>query len=103
MPVARAKSKLLEVTSADTREVEALNEFIALKERQCSRGEYVMENRDAIAETHKLKSYLLDFPQQDRSIAASSPFWPYDALELQSSGPRTKYTANIDHNRDFPA
>ena len=82
VPVARAKPKLAEVTPADTREVEALNEFIALKERQCSRGEYMMENRDAIAETHKLKSYLLDFPRQDRSIAASSPFWPYDVLEL---------------------
>ena len=65
MPVARAKPKLAEVTPADTREVEALNEFIALKERQCSRGEYVMENIDTIAETHKLKSYLLDFPRQD--------------------------------------
>ena len=82
MPVAQAKPKLAEVTHADTREVEALNEFIALKERQCSRGEYVMENRNAIAETHKLKSYLLGFPRHDRSIAASSPFWPYDVLEL---------------------
>ena len=62
VPTAQAKLKLAEVTPTDTREVEALNKFIALKERQWSRGEHLMENRDAIAETHKLKSYLLDFP-----------------------------------------
>ena len=61
--------------------MEALNEFIALKERQCLCGEYLIENRDAIAETHKLKSYLLDSPQQDQSIVASNPFWPYDVLQ----------------------
>ena len=65
VPAARAKPKMVEVTPADTREVEALNEFIAWKERQCQRGEHLEENRDAIAEAHKLKSYLLEFPTQD--------------------------------------
>ena len=81
MPATRAKPKMVEITPADTREVETLNEFIAWKERQCQRGEHLMENRDAIAEAHKLKSYLLEFPTQDRSGVATSPFWPEDVLE----------------------
>ena len=48
---------MAEVTPADTREVEALNEFRTWKERQYQRGEHLEENRDAIAEAHKLKSY----------------------------------------------
>ena len=37
VPAAHAKPKMAEVTPVDTREVEALNEFIAWKERQCQR------------------------------------------------------------------
>ena len=88
MPIARAKPKLAEVTPADICEVEALNKFIAWKERQCQRGEYLMENRDAIAEAHKLKSYLLEFPTQDQSGVAASPFWLQDVLEPHRSDAR---------------
>ena len=85
VPATRAKPKVAEVTPADTREVEALNEFITWMERQCQCGEHLMENRDAIAEAHKLKSYQLAFLPQDQSSVAASPFWPQDVFELHRS------------------
>ena len=69
VPATRAKLRLSAVLPADSREVQALEEFIALKERQINRLVRVDENLDAILETEWLKDYILTFPNRDRSGA----------------------------------
>ena len=72
--------RLSAVLPADPREVQALEEFIALKERQINRLVRVDENLDAILETEWLKDYMLTFPNRDRSGATMLLFWPEEIM-----------------------
>ena len=74
VPATRAKPRLFAVLLADSREVQALEEFIALKERQINRLVRVDKNLDAILETEWLKDYIFTFPNRDRSGATMLPF-----------------------------
>ena len=65
VPRARAKPGLALIMVAEPCKVEAFDEFIALKECHISRCQHVLENMEAILETHKLKSYIRDFPVSD--------------------------------------
>ena len=60
-----AKPGLSAVLPIDLQEVQALDEFIALKERQINRLVHINENLDAILETEWLKDYILTFPNRD--------------------------------------
>ena len=62
IPTTQAKAGLSAVLPTDPREVQALNEFIALKERQINRLIHINDNLDAILETEWLKDYILTFP-----------------------------------------
>ena len=65
------------VFAADERELKALDDFIAYKQRCIQRLQHVERNRDAKMEVERLKLYLADFPHKDRSNEhRSSPFWP---------------------------
>ena len=68
--------------------MQALDEFIALKERQISRLVYINENLDAILETGWLKDYILTFPNRDQSSAAILPFWPEEASANERTDPK---------------
>ena len=73
--------------------VQALDEFIALKERQINRLVHINENLDAILETEGLKDYILTFSNRDRSGAAIFSFWPEEAsankrIDLRGEGPQ---------------
>ena len=65
VPATRAKPRLSAVLHVDPREVQALEEFIALKERQINRLVRVDKNLDAILETEWLKDYILTFSNRD--------------------------------------
>jgi hypothetical protein len=65
------------VFAADERELKALDDFIAYKQRCIQRLQQVERNRDAKVEAEGLKLYLAEFPHKDRSNEhCSSPFWP---------------------------
>ena len=83
----RAKPRLSAVLPANPREVQALEEFIALKERQISRLVRIDENLDAILETEWLKDYILTFPNRDRSSATMLPFWPEEIMTNEGANP----------------
>ena len=72
-PQARSKPPLAIVTSADPREVTALNEFTAIKQCSIKRQIHVTESIKAIDQT---KWYTQNFPGRDHSTAATLPFWP---------------------------
>ena len=67
-----AKPGLSAVLPTDPREVQALDEFIALKEQQINRIIQVNENLDAILETNWLKDYILTFPNRDQLVQHAS-------------------------------
>ena len=69
VPATRVKPRLSVVLHTDSREVQALEEFIALKERKINRLVRVDKNLDAILETEWLKDYILTFPS--RSIGCN--------------------------------
>ena len=65
------------VFAADERELKALDDFIAYKQRCIQRLQQVERNRDAKVEAERLKLYLAEFPHKDCSNEhCSSPFWP---------------------------
>lgn len=75
------------VYAADERELKALDDFIAYKDRCIQRFQYVEVNRDAKHEAQRLKQYLAEFPKKDRNDDHdSSPFWPSYASNAQPSG-----------------
>ena len=59
--------------------MQALDKFIALKERQINRLLHINENLDTILETEWLEDYILTFPNRDRSGVAVLSFWPEEA------------------------
>ena len=77
VPTTRAKPGLSAVLPTNTREVQTLDKFIALKERQINCLVHINENLDAILVTEWLKDYILTFPNRDRLGATMLPFWPY--------------------------
>ena len=64
------------IRAADIRELQALDEFIRLKERQIARHTQVERNMAAITETEWLKNYLAEFPQRNHVATTNDPFWP---------------------------
>ena len=87
VPATRAKPRLSAVLLADPREVQALEEFIALKERQINRLACVDKNLDAILKTEWLKDYILTFPNRDGLGATMFPFWPEDIMTNERINP----------------
>jgi hypothetical protein len=79
LPTREEKPNLAELFGADDRELKALGEFIAYKEKCVERIQHVEENLQAIEEARWLIKYLKNFPLQDRSENAKLPFWPYEA------------------------
>ena len=88
VPATRAKPRLFAVLPAVPREVQALEEFIALKERQINRLVRVDENLDAILETEWLKDYIFTCSNRDRSGATMLPFWPKEIMTNEGVNPR---------------
>ena len=64
------------ILAADVRELQALDEFIKLKEQQIARHTQVERNRAAITETEWLKNYLAEFPQRNHVATTNDHFWP---------------------------
>ena len=73
------------VLDADVRELQALDEFIKLKERQIARHTQVERNMAAITETEWLKNYLAEFPRRNHVATTNDHFWPDEYLENTSS------------------
>ena len=99
VPAIRAKPKLSAVLPADPREVQALEEFIALKERQINRLVGVDENLDVILETEWLKDYILIFPNRDRSGTTMLLFWPEEIMTNERVNPRKTGPASVHRSR----
>ena len=76
VPVVRTKPVFAPVLDPDVRELQALDEFIKLKERQIARHTQVERNRAAITETEWLKNYLIEFPRGNHVATTNDPFWP---------------------------
>ena len=76
MPKETESPEFAEVYAADERELKALDEFIAYKEKCVERMQYVEKNLVAIEEAQSLKDYLKEFPNKDRSEERGKPFWP---------------------------
>ena len=68
------KPALVEVYSADERELKALDEFIAYKTRCVERLQNVEKNLQAIEETEWLKEYLEHFRDANREAQGTLPF-----------------------------
>ena len=63
--------------AADERELKALDDFIAYKERCIQRLQHEERNRNAKVEAERLKLYLAEFLRKDRNDEhLSSLFWP---------------------------
>ena len=84
VPLVRTKPVFAPVLDADVREVQALDEFIKLKERQIARHTQVERNRAAITKTEWLKNYLTEFPQRLHVATTNDPFWPDEYIENTS-------------------
>jgi hypothetical protein len=67
LPSTMEKPNLAKVFRADERELRALDDFIAYKERCVKRLQNVEKNLQAVEETRWLKQYLEDFPGADRT------------------------------------
>jgi hypothetical protein len=78
LPSTMEKSNLAEVFRVDERELRALDDFIAYKERCVERLQNVEKNLQAIEETRWLKHYLEDFFGADRAAQRALPFWPHE-------------------------
>ena len=72
------------IYAGDERELKALEDFIAYKERCIQRFQHVEVNRDAKEEAIRLKQYRTEFPTKDRDADhISLPFWPSNALNVE--------------------
>ena len=70
-----SKSDYAMVYAADERELKALGDFIAYKEKCIQRFQHVEVNHDAKEQAIRLKQYLTEFPRKDRDADhISSPF-----------------------------
>jgi hypothetical protein len=78
LPNTMEKLELAEVFGADERELRALDEFIAYKERCVERLQNIEKNLQAIDETRWLKQYLKEFPDGNREAQRALPFWPHE-------------------------
>jgi hypothetical protein len=76
MPAHHGKPSLAPLKEVDSRELKALVDFIAYKERALQRLQYVERNIQAIEDTCWLQNYLKEFPLADRREAATGSFWP---------------------------
>ena len=72
------------ILNVDVRKVQALDEFIKLKERQIARHTQVERNKAAITETEWLKSYLTEFPRRFHVATTNNLFWPDEYIENTS-------------------
>lgn len=80
LPNREERPPFANVFAADERELKALDDFIAYKERCIQRLQHEDRNRDAKVEAERLKLYLAEFPRKDRSDEhLSSLFWPSNA------------------------
>jgi hypothetical protein len=79
LPSREERPAFANVFAADERELKALDDFIAYKERCIQRLQHEDRNRDAKVEAERLKLYLAEFPHKDRSNEHRSLlFWPSD-------------------------
>ena len=75
VPLVRTKPVFTSVLDADVRELQALDKFIKLKERQIARHTQVEKNRAAIIETEWLKNYLAEFPRRNHVATRNDHSW----------------------------
>jgi hypothetical protein len=77
LPNREERPAFANVFAADERELKALDDFIAYKERCIQRLQHEERNRNAKVEAERLKLYLAEFPRKDRNDEhQSSIFWP---------------------------
>ena len=77
LPNREERPAFANVFAADERELKALDDFIAYKERCIQRFQHEDKNHNAKVEAERLKLYLAEFPRKDRSDEhQSSIFWP---------------------------
>jgi hypothetical protein len=103
MPSRPGKPSLAPLKKVDSRELKALADFIAYKERALQRLQYVERNLQAIEDTRWLQNYMKEFPRADRSEAAVGSFWPneYAYLGTQMEAPEeTQDTENRHHGSE---
>jgi hypothetical protein len=93
------KLNLAEVFCTDKRELRALDNFIAYKEKYVERLQNVEKNLQAIKETQWLKQYLEDFPRADRAAQRALPFWPHEQEIMDESGTGAVVHTEEDSNR----
>ena len=74
VPLVRTKPIFAPVLDVDVMELQALNEFIKLKERQIARHTQVERNMAAITEIEWLKNYLTRFPQENHIATTNDTF-----------------------------
>ena len=80
LPSREERPAFAKVFAADERELKALDDFVAYKERCVQRFQHLERNLEAIDEAARLKLYLAEFPHKDRTQEqVSSPFWPSEA------------------------
>jgi hypothetical protein len=95
------KPELAEVFGADERELKALDDFIAYKERCVERLHNVEKNLQAIDETRWLKQYLKEFLDGDRKAQRALPFWPHEQERNVVEDTETKGVLHTkDHSRN---
>lgn len=82
LPNKEERPSFAKVFAADERELKALDDFIAYKERCIQRFQHPEKNGEAKREAEHLKLYLAEFPSKDRSNEhSSSQLWPSEVLE----------------------
>ena len=67
---------------------QALDEFIALKERQTNRLIHINDNLNAILEIEWLNDYILTFPNRDQSGTTMLLFWPEEIKCQRKNRPK---------------
>ena len=85
VPLVRTKPMFAPVLDADVMELQTLDEFIKLKERQIARHTQVERNMAAITETKWLKNYIAEFPRRNHVATTNNLFWPYEYSTNTSS------------------
>jgi hypothetical protein len=105
MPSRPGKPSLAPLKEADLRELRALADFIAYKERALQRLQYVECNIQGIEDTRWLQKYLKEFPLADRSEATVGSFWPdentYLGIQIEDLE-ETQDPENRQHESDAP-
>ena len=74
------KPDIAEIFAANQRELKALDEFIAYKEKMVLRGFNRIMNMEVAKEIKVFKEYLEEFPQRSREGIRELPFWPSDVV-----------------------